>query len=431
MDTDSRIEAFLYFGYLPEFQDTHISCVFPDIDSPRQIFENLVNTDDESVVIKTGIAALKHSFSKLFRETDGKDHIVPLSGGLDSRGVLAGLINAGVKDRLTTVTFGIPGSWDYEIGNSIARKIGTPHRSIDLRDFQVTTERLLETARNGSAWTFLIDAYYNSLIPSEFGSAAVYWSGYMGDALAGGNEIRLPDEENWSWQDGKSYFVNNKFLNERRKMIMSSPGFDPLEYLPSTPFVDHKMMAYYDQYCIFVLNNSYFKRVVTFKGYNYQLPYCSRDWVEFILQLPRCYSLNKRIYKKILINLSPELFSLPVANYRGAKINDLPLRKFTRRAFHRLRTNIGPANSLWNRLGIYRMLQYLDFDDALRNREDYRLMVSENIHDLQGRKIINWLDIESIWKDHQNKSANYGVSLMLLTALEISLKVDDEIFLSG
>ena len=171
---------------------------------------------------------------------------------MDSRGVLAGLINAGVKDRLTTVTFGIPGSWDYEIGNSIARKIGTAHRSIDLRDFQVTTERLLETARNGSAWTFLIDAYYNHLIP-------IYWSGYMGDVLAGGNEIRLPVEENWSWEDGKSYFVDNKFLNERRKMIMSSPGYNPLEYLPPTPFVDHKKMAYYDQYCIFVLNNSYFK----------------------------------------------------------------------------------------------------------------------------------------------------------------------------
>ena len=247
----------------------------------------------------------------------------------------------------------------------------------------------------------------------------------MGDVLAGGNEIRLPVEENWSWEDGKSYFVDNKFLNDRRKMIMSSPGYNPLEYLPPTPFVEHKKMAYYDQYCIFLLNNSYFKRVVTFKGYNYQLPYCSRDWVRFILQLPRRYRLNKRIYKKLLTEMSPELFSIQVANFRGGKISDSPLQIYTRRALHRLRSNVSPLNPVWNRLGIYRMLQYLDFDDAVRSRDDYRLTVKENIHDLKQRKIIDWLDIDAIWNDHQDKRTNYGVSLLLLTALEISLKVED------
>ena len=41
--------------------------------------------------------------------------MVPLSGGLDSRTILAALLEAGLKDRITTVTYGTPGTWDYDI----------------------------------------------------------------------------------------------------------------------------------------------------------------------------------------------------------------------------------------------------------------------------------------------------------------------------
>ena len=35
-------------------------------------------------------------------------------------------------------------------------------------------------------------------------------------------------------------------------------------------------------------------------------------------------------------------------------------------------------------------------------------MVNENIHDLKERKILDWLDIDTIWKDHQDRMSHFS-----------------------
>jgi len=54
------------------------------------------------------------------------------------------------------------------------------------------------------------------------------------------------------------------------------------------------------------------------------------------------------------------------------------------------------------------------------------VLITENINDLKKRKVIDWFDPEQIWKDHMNRKANLGIALVLLTALEISLKCDEQ-----
>ena len=56
-------------------------------------------------------------FKAAFENVSEGHHIVPLSGGLDSRAILGGLLDAGLKDQITTVTFGTLGTWDYDIGS--------------------------------------------------------------------------------------------------------------------------------------------------------------------------------------------------------------------------------------------------------------------------------------------------------------------------
>jgi hypothetical protein len=91
-----------------------------------------------------------------------------------------------------------------------------------------------------------------------------------------------------------------------------------------------------------------------------------------------------------------------------------------------IKNRTGFADHLWRRLGVYRVMQYIDFNVAVRQRDDYRELVRENIADLKNRNLIDWLDLDTLWADHQNKSGDFGVELLLLTALEISLKVEDE-----
>ena len=204
---------------------------------------------------------LKSTITAILEKNRSDYHIVPLSGGLDSRGILAGLIDAGLREQITAVTFGVPGSWNYELGRGLARKCGIKHRQIDLNTIEVSTEILLDTAREGGSWTFLIDGYFNSLIPKEYGSDAVYWSGFMGDTLAGGNRYRMPVEENKNWEDMKKLFAKRRGVR-RMTIDMSSPEYDPVQSLPREPIIDNRNISYTDQLYLFIHNLNYLAGVV-------------------------------------------------------------------------------------------------------------------------------------------------------------------------
>ena len=73
---------------------------------------------------------------KIFKETIGNQlassgrgavHILPMSGGLDFRAVLGGLLEHIPSSQIVTVTYGIPGTWDFEIAKMISRKFGIQH----------------------------------------------------------------------------------------------------------------------------------------------------------------------------------------------------------------------------------------------------------------------------------------------------------------
>ena len=82
----------------------------------------------EPALIDQGVAAIKARF----QEADNGTHIVPLSGGLDSRAILAGLLDRGLKDQIIATTYGTPGTYDYDIGCRVAKKIGVKHKAFDL-----------------------------------------------------------------------------------------------------------------------------------------------------------------------------------------------------------------------------------------------------------------------------------------------------------
>lgn len=109
MPNSNDIAFFLRCGFLPNWNRNTLSEFF--YNNKLSEFKRLSKTevDDESLVIEEGVKALKKSFENIC----GDNHIVPLSGGLDSRAVLAGLIGAGLRDRITTATFGISGTYDF------------------------------------------------------------------------------------------------------------------------------------------------------------------------------------------------------------------------------------------------------------------------------------------------------------------------------
>ena len=148
----------------------------------------------------------------------------------------------GIKERIITVSFGTPGTFDYEIGISLAKKFNLRHKAFDLTQIKIEEKSLIETAENGSSWTFIIDAFYNSLICKEFGKDSVYWSGFMGDNLAGSH---LPKQPSDNWEEAKIFFIKcNKFIKSTKSI---PKDYNPEKNLPLNPLIDKSIISYDDQ----------------------------------------------------------------------------------------------------------------------------------------------------------------------------------------
>ena len=110
---------------------------------------------------------------------------MPISGGLDSRLILAALLENIESKQISTYSFGEPGSLDFEIGCKVAKTFGTRHTAIDLSRLEVDESTLLYDSEMGCGQTMLFHSTPFAILKSHYGDDVTYWSGFMGDPIAG------------------------------------------------------------------------------------------------------------------------------------------------------------------------------------------------------------------------------------------------------
>jgi hypothetical protein len=195
---------YLWFGYLP------------DGVIPEWIFECL-DADIEKYLPHTPanvIKLLDDIFSQIVESYTPDDFVVPLSGGWDSRLILAALMKHVPKSKIRTITFGSPGSLDFEVGRYIANELNVSYTLTDLNEVSLNWELLHSIAQKAS-WTFMPDAFFNhqAYYPKQ-GENNVILTGFMGDPLAGSHlgrfsEFATPDE------------INQIFIKSQKRRIRS------------------------------------------------------------------------------------------------------------------------------------------------------------------------------------------------------------------
>jgi hypothetical protein len=413
--TPADIPAYLHFGYLPKCQ-TGTTVV---LDRLRLHLDTRRQVQEEAALVKQGTAVL-HNALRQSVEKAGKEkiHILPLSGGLDSRAILGGLLENVDRTNIQAVTFGTPGTWDYEIGQQVAQAAGVRCEAVDLTaaDWRWDMDGLRETAVQIETPTWLFDAYVNRHIPQRFGIEAVYWSGFMGDPLAGSH---LLPTDSADWEQARSQFVKrNQFA---RSMRLSPPDFVAENTLPDEPLLPVDLLSYDEQLDFAIRQRCLISHIVLPEGYDYQTPFLHPEWVEFILNAPRQYRAELKLYKRILQAAYPTLFALPTKTNNGLPLRAPRWRQVVQtnklRVRHRVRRYMP-----WINLGVPPQTNYIDFDDSLRHRADLQQLVYENIRALNKRGVVDWLDLEALWQRHQKRQADYADALRLLASLEIYLR---------
>lgn len=417
MTAPDSVSAFLYFGYLPETSPDALSFL-NGLQNGRAAEASFGRRHPDSLV-RSGVKILKRVFRESLARDGSRQHLLPLSGGLDSRAILGGLLDNLDTGQVRTVTYGTPGTLDFEIGQRVARAAGVRSIAVDLsaEDWRWNGEEIAETAVRTRRPVWLFDAYVNHHIVEKHGTERVVWSGFMGEALSGAH---LRDEDSATWKQAKSAFVKwNRFSDA---LELTPPGFVAADQLPDSPWLARAVLSYDDQLDFGIRQSSWIKQIVLRTGYDCRTPFLHPDWMAFILRVPRRYREKQWLYKEILRAAYPDLFALPTKTAAGLPLGTAPWRRAVRVALLRA-AHLGERLLPCWRWGLHPSSKYVDFDQSLRQQEDLKAVVHASVESLSRRGIVDWVDIDSMWRRHQRDQGDYADALTLLASLEMNIAV--------
>jgi hypothetical protein len=427
------INTFLYYGYSIKIDRENPfpfdMSVLDELDPKRYARMSMED------LLEHGKGALLRTFQDELSRATAKTHVVPLSGGLDSRAILSSLLKLGLKDSIVAVSFGAPGAPDFEMGKLVARKAGVRHVEIDISRIKFSEEELVCCLEGCDTLLPPVQRRINNLVAvDEPGSLT--WSGFMGDAQRPSLDAGVAFySETRDWGASRRLFAEgNKYA---RQLQLHSSQYDPVSVLPSSPFLSSDKLPFYMQLDYSVRQMSYIRPLLTPRHGNVAFPFTNPRFVGYFFSVPRKYWVDELLYREALNGYDPVLFGLPATSYDGLsyerwKSSGSRLKRRLRFAHERLASSaaraIRPAyRSLFPRTRGYGYFSYkgvYDFDASLE------VAIRNSVRDLQNRRILDWLDVDCIVDSHTSGKQDYAKELEVLAGLELNLKARER-FVAG
>ncbi|MCZ3388293.1 MAG: asparagine synthase C-terminal domain-containing protein [Actinomycetia bacterium] len=354
------------------------------------------------------------------RPETGSRQVVFLSGGLDSRMILAGLTEVFDSSEIVAATFGRPGEQDFDFAAMVAQEAGVQHERLESSSVDWTTDGLVDSvlARELPLAAPFGQRYLSYLLHQQLGRDSVFWDGLCGGPVAGSAQGQGADTGDW--EAALEHFIQLHLLADHQQLVTS--GFDPRSLLPKAPTCPQELMSYRQQLDFGIRQRC---RIGTrlLRNYQIRLPFLAGPWLHFMLAVPSRYRNNKYLYREIAQEAFPRLFALPTT----ASLGDAPARsragtkarQLKRRATRKARevglftaTPSPPASgaNTWLHGSVVR-------PGLLRD------LAQENIADLARRGIVDWADVLA-HAPEQSAAPDYRVVTRLLN-LELNLKTSE------
>lgn len=397
-----EIQAFLHYGFVPR--------VAPELAGRPWLQPGTRLPEDAETCIRAGERALE----QVFADVPAGTQLVPISGGLDSRAILGMLVRAGARERVVAVTFGTPGTLDFEIGRKVARFAGVTHEAIDLTREPLDEARLRAALRPGPVWTHAFEAHGNDLVSVRFGGNALLWSGIMANVI-NGSRVGPPGQ---SWDEARRAYARGSRFS--RTAVLTRPGFDPLEVLPREPLAPESRLTWAEQLHVAFHYPCRLDPVLLRPGQAYRAPFRDPRWVDFAVSVPSELRRGERLFRAVVTRVLPEWMRLPAKNMGGVAPSAPRWR--ARLALQwlragRLARRWLPGLSLGPRPGT----NTLDFARELRRAGPLRDVVNELLDRLGARATVDWLDLRALRTQNERGRADHSEALILLALLELHL----------
>lgn len=397
------VPEFLYWGYLPSQ-----SVLLPEV-------SRIVDRLQPGTLPRAGAfaTAFMEAVDTLLARHGGGPHVVPLSGGYDSRLILAGLLNRLSASEISAVTFGVPGAPDYEMAQQVAERAGIEQVLVDLRQVTWDWGDLVEFASGLGRPVSVFESYLFHQVRLPFGKDACYWSGFGGDALAGSHLPRVPST---SWEQAVQAFQRGNRAAPAPELI--PPGLEPLSSLPAEPPAPGSPLGLDDQLDLAVRQPCYIRPVVSRKGYIEAEPLLHPSWAVPMLSLPAVPAVRRRHHKGAIARLAPRLYEVPATANRGLPASAprwrVQIKRLRRKALSVMKGLLGqpmlpPPN-------------YVAFSEALRRQGPLQGVVYEAGQAVEARGLTPWVDVDQLWRMHQAGTADATNALLTLASAGILLQ---------
>jgi len=396
---DANIRSFLVFGYFQGSRNSNVEFDLSGIDPGRYVDIR------EDELIGIGIDKLKGSIRK--RMVGNKDIVLPLSGGLDSRAILACLHEFRGGEGIECYTYGLPGSFDYEIAKDISGKLGIKHVVFPLSKYKFSIEEELEVAERFRDQTLLFFHPPMRKLEGMVGDKVI-WSGFLGGEIGGSHVRANPSTD---IETAKENFIRKNTYNDADRYLES----DGREFhdLLELKWNDNDRLFMDDQLDFLNRQRKYIAPHVLMKGFNYVTPLFNSEFYDFMLSLPLKYRFRKYLYKKILVKAYPDLFSIGVKENVGLKPDASIFSIYGMGIRERIMKKVQGA-SRWDK-----RVNYFDVNEEIRTNSSLRKIVKRTVEDLDGRELGLRSDPDRILKDHLNRKIDAGGMLLTMSSLEI------------
>jgi hypothetical protein len=341
--------------------------------------------------------------------------VIPISGGLDSRAILAAVLELLPPEKIQSYTFGTPGTWDYDIGCLIAQKTGINHRAYDLTLYPVTRAGLQRISILSDGNTDLFTFPPLAWIERDFDTNSIYWLGFMGDPLAGSH---IPSV---SASTAIEHFMSFDRQSSRYSARILNPPLRPDYAMLSLENVIPGGLPTVTEYELLDFENRqerYTAHQLFLRGFRYATPFLDPDWIRFILSVPIEYRINQRLYRQMLRHEFPDLFSLPTKNRAGLPLSAGILRERMKEKWVRIAGAVAKRTRLQYSPP---HINYMDFEAAMRTRKDFRGVIRDSLNGLMKMGLVDKRVIDDLWLAATSGQRGCTTTLRLLSSLEIIL----------
>lgn len=253
---------------------------------------------------------------------------VPLSGGIDSRILLGFALQNYESTKISTITYGIPGSWDFEIPKKIAKDLDLKSLYVDLTHVNYDDSSVIERVRGVNGRTNLFHMPAPKAI-NEFIGDRLVWSGIFGDVVAGSAAPRVNID---NFDEAIDTYLSSKRL-------VASPvceDYDFSKYFDQASLPNRFNLDYSEALLFFHRLPRFYMPHIFYGDSSFFAPFLCQELIGSILGDNLSQKSRMLAYRKIVdyAHKKTKLFNYPLKNFSGESIYSSDLKKSTSRIIH-------------------------------------------------------------------------------------------------